>query len=63
VYVMLCMMASLERFSSAEKLVKRWRSECRREFGIGVSEDLDRADWLPDLHQDTPLSQPSSLQS
>jgi hypothetical protein len=60
VYVMLCMMASLERFSSAEKLVKGGEASAG-EFGIGVSEDLDRADWLPDLHQDTPLSQPSSL--
>jgi hypothetical protein len=24
------------------------------EFGIDVSGDLDLADWLPDLHQDTP---------
>jgi hypothetical protein len=46
-----------------KKVGQRWRSESRGEFGIDVSGDLDRDDWLPDLHQDTALSQPSSLHS
>jgi hypothetical protein len=51
---MLCMVACSKRFASAEKSAKGGEASAGGEFRIDVSGDLDRADWLPDLHQDTP---------
>jgi hypothetical protein len=54
-----CLKKGCHRRKSQPKVEKRERGE----FRIDVSGDLDRDDWLPDLHRDTALSQPPSLHS